>query len=104
MTAEQAIKNEIKSICATNNWCEQDATEEFRSSYDQETDIECDWSLHYDSKSVAKKLDDGRWVGYTYWSGGGKHGEPEAIDWIGDAYFLKVIGERHTVEYEFEKA
>lgn len=70
---------------------------EFRDSYDEETDIKCDWSRHYESKSVAKKLDNGKWVGYTYWYGGGKHGEPEAIDWIDDAYFLEMKEEMRPV-------
>lgn len=53
-----------------------------------ETDIPCDYSRHYESKSVAAQAPDGTWVGWTYWYGGGKHGEPEAIDWIEDAYDL----------------
>jgi hypothetical protein len=65
-----------------------EALSEFRDSYDEETDIEHDWSRHYESKSVAKRLNNGKWVGYTYWFGGGKHGESEAIDWIDEAYFL----------------
>lgn len=67
----------------------QDAKYDFRDSYDHETpNIECDWSRHYESKSVAKQLDNGDWVGYTYWYGGGKHGQPESIDWIEYAYYL----------------
>jgi hypothetical protein len=53
-----------------------------------ETEIKCDWSRHYESKSVASQLSDGSWVGWTYWYGGGKHGEPEAIDWMEEAYDL----------------
>ncbi len=52
------------------------------------TDIPCESSRHYESKSVAAKCPDGVWVGWTYWYGGGKHGEPEAMDWIGEAYLL----------------
>jgi hypothetical protein len=52
------------------------------------TDIACDDSRHYEAKSVAHQLPDGSWVGWTYWYGGGKHGQPEAIDWISDAYDL----------------
>jgi hypothetical protein len=29
---------------------------------------------------------DGSWVGWTYWYGGGKHGEPGSIKWVEDAY------------------
>lgn len=55
---------------------------------DDETEIPSPDSRHYESKSVASKMDDGTWVGWIYWYGGGKHGEPEAMDWISDAYFL----------------
>jgi hypothetical protein len=62
-----------------------------------DTNIESPFSRHYESKSVAAKTPDGRWVGWTYWYGGGKHGEPEAIDWIDDAYYLDCKEEEKTV-------
>ena len=62
-----------------------------------ETDIPCEWSRHYESKSVAAKMLDGSWVGWTYWYGGGKHGEPEEIDWIEDAYNLSCTEEEKLV-------
>jgi hypothetical protein len=62
-----------------------------------ETGIKCDWSRHYESKSVAAQLPDGSWVGWTYWYGGGKHGEPEGIDWIDEAYDLACIEEEKLV-------
>lgn len=77
MTAAEAIREQ----------CDGDY-EEFRDSYDAETDLPTEWDRNYESKAVAKQLDDGRWVGYTYWYGGGKHGEPAAIEWIDDAYYL----------------
>lgn len=43
-------------------------------------------SRHYECEEVATKAPDGSWVGWTHWHGGGKHGEPEAIDWMDDAY------------------
>jgi hypothetical protein len=68
--------------------------DEFRCSNDDETDIDCPGSRHCESKSVATKFgnDDGTvtWIGWTYWYGGGKHGEPGAIEWIDDAYYLDV--------------
>lgn len=73
--------------------------QEYRESFDEETDIDHDWSRHYEAKSVAKQLNNGKWVGYTYWFGGGKHGEPEAIDWIPDSYFLNC--EVKVVEKNF---
>lgn len=61
------------------------------------TDIPCDWSRHYESKSVAAKAPDGSWIGWTYWYGGGKHGEPKAIDWIEHAYDLTYTEEQKMV-------
>lgn len=49
-------------------------------------------SRHYDDTFVVKQIND-VWVGWTYWTGGGKHGEPESIDWISDAEFVKVQSE-----------
>ena len=73
-----------------------DAKSEVRSG-EFETGLKCDWSRHYESKAVASKLPDGSWVGWTYWYGGGKHGEPESIDWIEDAYDLDCKEEEKLV-------
>lgn len=62
-----------------------------------ETKIPCESSRHYESKSVAAKMEDGSWVGWTYWFGGGKHGEPGAIDWMHEAYDLDVTEEEKLV-------
>lgn len=70
--------------------------EEFRSS-GEDTGIDCQFSRHYESKAVATKLTDGTWVGWTYWYGGGKHGEPEAVDWMDEAYELDVTEEEKLV-------
>ncbi len=61
------------------------------------TGIPCDYSRHYESESVAAQAPDGTWVGWTYWFGGGKHGEPEAIDWMEDAYDLDCVEEEKLV-------
>jgi hypothetical protein len=74
----------------------QDARSEVRSS-GTDTGLKCDWSRHYESKAVAAQALDGSWVGWTYWYGGGKHGEPEAIDWISDAYDVACAEEEKTV-------
>lgn len=71
--------------------------EEFRSSYDEETDIGSDSSRYYESKSVTTKCFDGTWVGWTYWYGGGKHGGPEEIPWIDESYLLDVKEEEKLV-------
>jgi len=69
-----------------------------------ETDIPPEWSRHYSSKSVAKQLSDGTWVGFTCFFGGGKHGCPEEMNWMEDAYYLEVTKtERLTTIMEFKK-
>lgn len=69
-----------------------------------ETDIECESSRHYESKSVAAQLPDGSWVGWTYWYGGGKHARPEEIDWVGEAYNLNCAEtEIVTIKRKFTK-
>ena len=78
-----------------------DAEWELRRSYTHETGIECEWSRHYESKSVAKQFGD-KWVGWTYWYGGGKHGEPDMIDWMENAYFVDAR-EETTVVLVFSK-
>lgn len=77
-------------------WQLQDSTDEFRQG-EVETGLPCEWSRNYESKAVAAKMPDGSWVGWTYWYGGGKHGEPEAIDWMEDAYALDVVEEEKVV-------
>ena len=62
-----------------------------------ETDISTEWSRHYESNGVASRMPDGSWVGWTYWYGGGKHGEPGAIDWMSEAYDLDVVEEEKIV-------
>jgi hypothetical protein len=62
-----------------------------------ETGLPCEFSRHYESKAVAAQMHDGSWIGWTYWYGGGKHGEPEAVDWIDYAYALTVTEEVKTI-------
>lgn len=62
-----------------------------------ETNVPPDYSRHYESKSVAVRMLDESWVGWTYWYGGGKHGEPESIDWMEDAYDLTLVEEEKLV-------
>ena len=61
------------------------------------TGLACESSRHYESQSVAMQCEDGSWVGWTYWYGGGKHGEPGAIEWMEDAYDLACIEEEKVV-------
>jgi hypothetical protein len=74
----------------------QDARSEIRCS-GVETGLGCEWSRHYESKAVAAQAPDGSWVGWTYWYGGGKHGEPDAIDWVQDAYDVACAEEQKMV-------
>ncbi len=120
ITAEQKIKREILLLAAdldeeydpgnldTSDAIEaawddgvadsiQDATEEVRCGYTEETDIPSEYSRHYESDSVARQMRDGSFVGWTYWHGGGKFGEPSAIDWIEHAYDLDVTEEEKLV-------
>lgn len=127
MTAEQRIKRQILINCdlhaedgrrieitAENvdklfeeadgdGWWLKDAKQQFRCS-GQGTNIPAPYDRHFESKSVARQLDDGAWVGWTYWYGGGKHGKPEEIDWMEDAYDLEVVETKTVVVNVFRKA
>ena len=63
-----------------------DEESEFRCG-GQETNLTCKGSSrHYEAEQVAKKLSDGTYVSWTYWSGGGKHGEPDVMGWMDEAF------------------
>lgn len=85
---EQAESNDDGSL--------QDARNDVRCGQ-VETEVESPWSRHYEAKSVAAQAPDGSWIGWTYWYGGGKHGEPEAVDWIPHAYALTCTEEEKVV-------
>jgi hypothetical protein len=68
-----------------------------------ETGLPCESSRHYSSRAVAAQMLDGSWVGWTYWFGGGKHGEPGEMPWLEDAYEVKAV-EVQKVVLEFTKA
>lgn len=80
-----------------------DGEDEFRCS-GEVTSIRNDGSRHFEADSVARKLLNGQWVGWTYYYGGGKHAEPSAMDWMDDAYFLSVEEKEVTItRREFTK-
>lgn len=79
-----------------DGWDLQDAINEVRCS-GIETSITAPHSRHYESESVAAQYIDGSWIGWTFWYGGGKHGEPESIDWMEDAYDLTCTEEQKVV-------
>ncbi len=74
-----------------------DAMNDVRSGSDITGLPDRQWSRNYESDEVGAKLPDGSWVGWTHWHGGGKHGEPEAIDWISDAYDIACTEEQKMV-------
>jgi len=77
-----------------------DAYQDFEYEFREcgiDTDVEAPRSRHYESKSKAYQLPCGQWVGWTYWYGGGKHGEPESIEWMAYAYLLDVSEEQKVV-------
>ena len=81
-----------------------DCSEELRCS-GINTDLPSPYSRHYEAQSVATKLFDGTWVGWVYWYGGGKHGQPEYFDdWMDSAYALDCIeSEQMVIVRKFTK-
>lgn len=70
-----------------------DAINETRTS-GTPTGLPSESCRHYENEAVAVQCPNGDWVGFTYWYGGGKHGEPEAIDWIQHAYDVQCVEEQ----------
>lgn len=92
-----------------NEWLEEECYEDYYQDAKDgvrcgkvETGLPVDGSRHYESKAVAAQVG-GYWVGWTYWFGGGKHGEPGSIEWIDDAYLLEVTEETRVIQV-FKKA
>lgn len=73
----------------------QDSIESVRTG-GGETNVSAPYSRCYESISKAAKLPDGSWVGWTHWYGGGKHGCPDEIEWINDAYDLELEEEKEV--------
>jgi len=61
-----------------------DAESEFRYSGDEVSikGLEVDGGRHYEAKRVAKKIRDGSYISWVFYYGGGKHAQPEIIDWM----------------------
>lgn len=83
-----------------------DLTDDFRNS-GVETTLTCPYSRHYghyEVESVAAKLSDGVWVGWNFYYGGGKHGQPSGVEWLADAYYVDVTEtEKLVAVREFKK-
>jgi len=73
-----------------------DAISELRSG-EVETGLPTPYARYFEVKAVAAKYIDGTWVGWNYYYGGGKHSEPEAIEWIDEAYDVAVKEEEKLV-------
>jgi hypothetical protein len=76
--------------------CLTDAMSEIRTS-GTSTGLDSEYCRHYESEAVAVQAPNGQWVGFTYWYGGGKHGEPGALEWIAYAYHVTCKEERKMV-------
>lgn len=63
----------------------------------EDTHLPRPYDRNYESKAVALKTVDGSWVGWTYWHGGGKFGEPGNIPWMETAYDLNCEERQQTV-------
>lgn len=60
-------------------------------------------SRHYEIDVHAMEVE-GIWVAWDYYYGGGKHGEPEAFDWISNARIVECEEKVVTkVEYTFKE-
>lgn len=77
-------------------WGLQEARMELRHG-DVKSDIASPHSRNYEPYEVAAKAPDGSYIGWTYWTGGGKHSNPEEIDFVEYAYDLTVTEETQTV-------
>jgi len=95
ITLDNIDEFEDGEICMYVEDAISDAASEVREGK-VETDIPCDGSRYFESKSVAACFD-GRWIGWTYWYGGGKHAQPETVEWVCEAYFLDCVEEVQTV-------
>ena len=75
--------------------------------YDAQNEVRCSgentgikarsWDRHYECDEVAAKCPDGTWIGWTYWHGGGKHGEPAEVEWMEYAYDVTLTEEQKMV-------
>ena len=74
----------------------QDGRSEVRCSGEEINLPPKSWSRHYEVDAVAMNIK-GIWVAWDYYYGGGRHGEPEAIEWIVDARIVDCKEEQVIV-------
>ena len=77
--------------------CFYDAREEIRGGGERSGISKPNYSRHYESDEVALRCCDETWIGWTYWHGGGKHGEPSAVPWMEEAYDVVCTVETRPV-------
>ena len=120
MTPRQKIMRELLLVAKLGGLdygCRDTSTgEEIEAAFDlfQDSDdfneVECEfrggkhitglptpYNRHYETRAVAAQCCDGSWVGWTYYYGGGKHGDPESVPWIENAYDLVCTEEEKLV-------
>lgn len=93
LTGEQVDELYEELEASDAHW---DAKNEVRGS-GRKTGLPTPSSRHYEAEAVAAQAPNGQWVGWTFWHGGGKYGEPEAIDWIAGAYHVDCVTEEKVV-------
>ena len=126
MTPEQTIRCHIlnaaienddfvchEDVCVFNvdllweQFVAEDAHWDYVSDYrscGKSTGLPTQYSRHYESREVASKFGD-QWIGWTYWYGGGKYGDPDRVDWMSSAYFVECVEEEKLVTVQtFSKA
>ena len=94
---ESLVLPELNTEEEVNNFYDQDPPNDFEdyiqdAEYEvregeEETKVEQHCNRNYEVKSVAAKIGND-WVGWNHFYGGGKHGNPEEIEWIDGAYYL----------------
>ena len=72
-----------------------DFVEEIRQS-GVETNLPAPCSRHYEVDIHAVKIDN-FWLAFPFYYGGGRHGEPEAMPWMEDAFFVDCKEEQVTI-------
>ena len=93
--------------------CFYDIPNEFRVLGEEYNKLLTNYPRHYEVDYHVKELtgitDGGetisKWVGWNYYYGGGKHAEPEAIDWISDSEIVKLVSEKEVtlIKRNFER-
>ncbi len=74
-----------------------DLIDEFRCSGHEAHDLPCPDSNHYEIYMKGRQLSNGKWVSWPFYYGGGKWGDPESIDWMGQAVYVSCVEEERIV-------